>query len=290
MKLSKVKRGEKMKGPLCIDFEALWQEGMHDWHGKMPERMTDDGLEEAFWSQSMAKKQPMQTDAHAVPIFNAMKTHIDASDSVLEIGPGWGNYTFPLQEHAKSVTCVDSSDSVLQYLKQFTREHVTFRHGKFEKLALDKHDIVLGVNCFYRMYYMNATLRKMNALANKKAIIGMTTGPIQPHYTILHEKYGYDVKFPRRDYIEIVNMLYQLGIYADCQILKLERKHTYTNTEQLVKANMKKLMDASVTQRQVEEALAPFITYENGQYIYTYPFHAAIISWTPVTSQLEGVR
>lgn len=44
------------KGPLAINFEALWQEGMKDWHGHMPERMLNDQLEEQFWAQSVARK------------------------------------------------------------------------------------------------------------------------------------------------------------------------------------------------------------------------------------------
>lgn len=45
------------KGPLAINYEALWQEGMKDWHGNMPERMVNDQLEEQFWAQSVARKK-----------------------------------------------------------------------------------------------------------------------------------------------------------------------------------------------------------------------------------------
>lgn len=44
------------KGPLAINYEALWQEGMKDWQGQMPERMVNDRLEEQFWAQSIARK------------------------------------------------------------------------------------------------------------------------------------------------------------------------------------------------------------------------------------------
>ncbi|MDN4493948.1 hypothetical protein [Ureibacillus aquaedulcis] len=90
-----------MKGPLTINFESFWQEGMHDWHGNIPERMTDDQLEEAFWRQSIAKKIIRQTDAHAKQIFEVIQPYISPDDDVLEIGPGWGNYTFSLQGLAK---------------------------------------------------------------------------------------------------------------------------------------------------------------------------------------------
>lgn len=55
----------KKGSPLRFDFEKLWKEGMLNWHGKMPERMIDDELEEAFWAQSMRKKTYKQTDNYA---------------------------------------------------------------------------------------------------------------------------------------------------------------------------------------------------------------------------------
>ncbi len=269
-----------MKGPLNINFEALWQEGMHDWHGQMPVRMVDDALEEAFWAASMSKKKPRQTDHYAEKIVEVIKQHIDSTDTVLEIGPGWGNYTFPLEQYAASVTCVDSSESVLAYLKTHTN-NTQFVHAKFEEANLEQHDVVIGVNCFYRMYYMNQTLLKMNRLARKRAIIGMTTGPIQPHYNVLHDKYGYAIKFPRRDYIEILNMLYQLHIFADCQMIPLVREYRYDSKEGLLAAQSKKIIDTSYDLAHVEEALEPFITIEGKEYVYRHTFYAAVISWTP---------
>ncbi|WP_332649841.1 class I SAM-dependent methyltransferase [Lysinibacillus sp. 54212] len=273
-----------MKGPLVIDFEKKWQEGMLDWSGNMPERMVDDSLEEAFWSQSMKKKKYKQTDAYAKTIYESMRRHIPKGASIIEIGPGWGNYTFPLYADADSLTLVDGSQSVLAYLKQYFKEQdpIQFVLGKWEEVDLKPHDVIVGVNCFYRMYEMNQTLLKMNALAKKRAIIGMTTGPIQPHYEVLDKKYGYDIKYPRRDYIEIINMLYQLGIYGDCEMIKLERTYRYETMEELLHVQSKKILSDTYDLAHVEESLQPFIAYHDGQYEYRHTFYAAIISWEPV--------
>lgn len=56
------------KGPLAINFEALWQEGMKDWQGHMPERMVNDQLEEQFWAQSVARKN-MGKRIHMLLVF-----------------------------------------------------------------------------------------------------------------------------------------------------------------------------------------------------------------------------
>ena len=270
--------------PLQIDFEAFWKEGMLDWHGNMPERMVDDKLEEAFWAQSMKKKEYRQTDDYAKKIYEKIKPHIPQEASCIEIGPGWGNYTFQLSEDVNRLTLVDGSESVLTYLKQYYEndEATQFICSKWEDVQLESHDVVIGVNCFYRMYEMKAALKKMNALAKKRAIIGLTTGPIQPHYITLDEQFGYDIKYPRRDYIAIVNMLYQLGIYADCEMLKLERVYRYDTLEQLYEAQSKKILTPQFNRVHVEASLEPFITEADGQYLYRHPFYAAIISWEPV--------
>ncbi|MBM7587619.1 hypothetical protein JOC86_004193 [Bacillus pakistanensis] len=276
-----------IKGPpLQIDFEKLWKEGMLDWHGKMPERMVDDELEEAFWAQSMKKKIDKETDDYAKEIYEKVKEHIPQHSSCIEIGPGWGNYTFPLSEDVKRLTLVDGSECVLAYLKQYfdSDASVQFVHSKWEEAQIEQHDVVIGVNCFYRMYEMNAALKKMNRLAKKRAIIGLTTGPIQPHYVILDERFGYDIKYPRRDYMMIVNMLYQLGIYADCELLKLERIYRYETLEQLYEAQSKKILSPEFDMAHVKASLKHFIVMEDGQYVYRHPFYAAIISWDPVKS------
>ncbi len=274
------------KGPLAIDYEALWQEGMKDWQGQMPERMVNDQLEEQFWAQSISRKKAGQTDPYAAKIFQEIKKSIQPEQSVLEIGPGWGNYTFPLADHVQKLTCVDSSASILTYLENCMedRQRVSYLHAKWENLAEDEveaHDIVIGVNCFYRMYDIKSALYHMNRLAKKRAIIGMTTGPIQPHYEILYEKYGYDIKFPRRDYIEFLNLLYEMDIYAECKIIPLERVYEYDSYEQLVTTQSKKILNDTFNRAHVEESLLPFIEEKNGRYYYRHDFHAALVSWEP---------
>lgn len=259
---------------------------MKDWHGQMPERMVDDQLEEQFWAQSITRKKTGQTDPYAAKIFQEIKKSIQQEDSVLEIGPGWGNYTFPLAENVRQLTCVDSSDSILSYLQNCMQEHqhVSYIHAKWESLAENEvaaHDIVIGVNCFYRMYEIKSALYQMNRLAKKRAIIGMTTGPIQPHYEILYKKYGYDIKFPRRDYIEFLNLLYEMDIYADCKIIPLERVYDYESYEQLVTTQSKKILNTTFDRAHVEESLKPFIEEKNGRYYYRHDFHAALVSWEP---------
>ncbi|TWI59007.1 class I SAM-dependent methyltransferase [Halalkalibacter nanhaiisediminis] len=270
-----------------MSYEEKWQEGMKDLEGKLPQRMVNDECEEDFWKRLITERKHKDVpDPYAKEIFKEISSLFSSEDHVLEIGPGWGNYTFPLAERTKQLTVVDSSLAVLEYLKDATKtrklDNVEFLHEKWEEVKLEKnYDVVFGINCFYRMYEIKKALSLINQHANRLAVLGMTTGPIQPHYTKLHEHYGYDIKFPRRDYIDLLNLLYELGIYAECKIIPLKRTYQFSSYEELISKNASKILTATYKESDVEEALRDFVRFENGIYLYDHHYFGAIILWKP---------
>ncbi|WP_203364073.1 class I SAM-dependent methyltransferase [Bacillus sp. REN10] len=270
-----------------INFIELWQEGMKNWDGVLPERMIDDQLEESFWQQLIEKKTAeANEDPYAKKIQGFLETLILPEDKVLEIGPGWGNYTFFLADKANHVTCVDSSASVLTFLQHASKrkklDNMQFIEGKWEEHTVsDQYDVVFGMNCFYRMYNIDKTIRNIQESTKRLAIIGMTSGPIQPHYLDLEKEYGYKIKYPRRDYIHLQNILYEMGIYANCKIIPLERTYQFHSFEELITKNKAKILSEYVDDRHLEKALEKYVTSANGTYQYKHDFQAALLYWEP---------
>lgn len=83
-----------------INFEKVWQEGIKDWKGNMPKQMVDDKCEEAFWEEYINKKAvesvESSLDDYTIPFYQELSSYFSSEDTILEIGPGWGNYTFSL--------------------------------------------------------------------------------------------------------------------------------------------------------------------------------------------------
>lgn len=205
---------------------------------------------------------------------------------MLEIGPGWGNYTFAVAEKASTLTCVDSSRSVLDFLQEETKRkglhNTRFIYAKWEEFVpREQFDVVFGINCYYRMQEIDQALINMNNAAKRWAIIGMTSGPEKPHLLEIHRQLGCKIKFQRRDYIYLTNMLYELGIDTNCKILELERTYRYDNKEQLVKDNLNAIMDTQYDRRAAEEILFQFVTEQDGGFLYTHKFKAALLYWKP---------
>lgn len=271
------------------DHIELWQESMKDHNGVVPERLRNDQAEEAFWSSMVEKKISHKPDPYALIIQQELVSLLKNDDHVLEIGPGWGNYTFAIADKVQKLTCIDSSRSIVEFLASRAAandvNNMELVCDKWEsEQESEQYDVVFGFNCFYRMHDIGNALLKMNKSANRLAIAGMTTGPEKPHYMKLHQM-GYNINLRRRDYIHILNILHQLGIMASCQLVKLQSTKTYSSYEQLIKDNTTKILDSHYNEQEVKRIINKYVVEKEGAYEYTYPFHAALMYWSPVTMQ-----
>lgn len=281
-------RGKKMKDRTnnSYDYIQLWKESMTDHNGNIPKRLKDDEAEEEFWSSMVERKIRSSQDPYAEIVQQELLPLLNRDDHVLEIGPGWGNYTFAIANKVQKLTCIDSSKSILQFLdseiSSKNLHHIELIHGKFENEKVkDKYDVVFGFNCYYRMYDIGQILLKMNESADRLAIVGMTTGPEKPHYMELH-KLGYHINLRRRDYIHILNVLHQLDILANCKIVQLQSRKSYSSYEELVRDNITKILDKDFNRYEVEAVINKYVSEKDGTYEYVYPFHAALVYWNPV--------
>lgn len=268
------------------DYIELWKESMVDHKGNIPKRLKDDQAEEAFWSSMLEKKKRHKQDPYAQSVLQELLPLLNSDDHVLEIGPGWGNYTFTIAEQVQKLTCLDSSKSIVQFLEERAAAkgvcNMQLIHKRWEnEKARETYDVVFGFNCYYRMYDIGKALLKMNEAAKRLVIAGMTTGPEKPHYMELQQM-GYTINLRRRDYIHILNVLYQLGIVANCKIVKLQSKKSYSSYEELLRDNTTKILDTHYNGREVESVINKYVVEKDGTYEYVYPFHAALMYWNPV--------
>lgn len=268
------------------DRVKKWQEGLKEWDGSISERMINDRAEDEFWQQYLEK---MSFNSVNDPVVKQLQQELLAflnpNDSVMEIGPGWGNYTFSIADYVKELTCMDCSPSIIRYLQTQSdaRSNLKFIEGKWEYERLtDSYDAVVGINCFYRMHNIVDGLLNMNDSANRLAVIGMSTGPEKPHYVELHRKLGYEIKWRRKEYIDLLNILYELGIYADCKLVPITKTVTYETYEDLIKKNSTKVLSKDIDKLETEKIILQHVKKINGRYEYTYQYHMAFIYWKPI--------
>ncbi|WP_051986427.1 class I SAM-dependent methyltransferase [Clostridium amazonitimonense] len=267
-----------------LDFNKLWLEGMKDGEGQLSERMKKDEEEEKFWRDFFNKnRKGALGDKEIAPLRERLVGLLNKDYNVLEIGPGWGNYSYAIAEKVKKLTCIDISKAVINFVGTEGEKrnifNMEFIHSKFEDFhAKDSYDVVLGVNCFYRMKDMKSVIQKMTSYGKKLRIIGMTSGPDRQHYLELHEKFGYEIDSPRRDYIHIYNILYEMGLFPNVEVVDLKRDFVYESHEELIKDNVKKIL-GKYDLKEVEKSILKRVKINDGKYVYAHEFKGILIYW-----------
>ncbi|MBU5483932.1 class I SAM-dependent methyltransferase [Clostridium sp. MSJ-11] len=265
------------------DFNKLWYEGMKDEEGNLPSRAKEDSIEKSFWKDFIGRRKNYEEDKFIFPLKEEILKLINKEDSVLEIGPGWGNYTFDIARRVEEISCIDISKDILEYIKKGCIEkelpQIKGIEGKFEDYNFqEKYDVVFGVNCYYRMRDIKEVIKKINNLSKRISIIGFTSGPDKPHYLELNNKFRYKINSPRRDYIHIYNLLYSLNIYGNIKIVDLKKDYVYDSYDEALKDNTSKIL-SKYDVEEVKEVLDKYLVYENDKVIYTHNFKGVLIYW-----------
>lgn len=276
-----------------VDYNALWTESLLLEDGNYPERIKNDQVEKEFWKTFIAKKPNYQQDATARIVMKEVEKILSDYDleNLLEIGPGWGNYTVDLSQHCKQLTCLDISEDILTYIQKIAEKMrlnpIKTINSKIEDVQMTQaYDGVFGYNCFYRIKDLRACLKKINNLSRKISMVGMGMGEIPPYYKEMQEQLGLQVKDGKKDYIHFVNILYSMGIDANVKIIPLQKEIIYPTWEEVLQKETTRLLNQpqalETNEKSLREILEKYFKQdEEGKIKYTYTFRGALIYWTP---------
>ena len=275
------------------DYDRLWAEALKKEDGTYSERICSDEVEQAFWKTYIQKKQAYKQDETAKVVMSHVKRIIDdyTLESILEVGPGWGNYTLDLADLCKTLTCLDISQDILDYIQRVSKEkgkyNIQTLFSKLEDADLtQKYDLVFGYNCFYRMTELKNCFEKMNAASNKLCMIGMGMGMMPPYYKEMAKVFSTPLIHGKKDYIHFVNLLYSMGIDANVKIIPLEKELIYDSWEQVLKEETPRLEKREYLldkhQEEIRDILQRyFIEKEDGKIYGKLEFRGALVYWEP---------
>ena len=266
-------------------FNALWRN-----HVESSEqlRMRDDQAEREFWRKFMARKTgyaPTPSSIQVVERFLLPQIRILGIETVLEWGPGWGNYTIPLAQNCRRVDCVDISPDVLAFLEKIGREqgcqNIHTIQSKWEDYrSEERYDLVFGYNCFYRQVDLAECLLRMNRAAKKLCVAGMSSG-LAPIWVRELAQAGMPRSWEWKDYPYFAGVLYQMGIFANVTVFPYKHEYVYGDMETMLREECGRW--AEEHREQAEKILRRHFTQaEDGTWHGTAQYHSGLVWWAPV--------
>ena len=207
-------------------------------------RNFDDAIEYEFWKKTaptFTEKNNLNDDTSLIA--DSILSFVDRGASVLEIGPGSGNFTVLLAQKAGRVFGIDFSEAMLRELRTRAENlhigNIRSVCGKWEDYPLyERFDYIVSVNSLYRVQDIRGAIHKMNTYSSKGIIIVRTIQ--RPFFYDLYKKAGAEAK-ERIDYQLLPQFFYEQGMHADIKFLRYKKKCMFDSMESIMREMQKDL-------------------------------------------------
>ena len=224
-----------------IDYNELWKLSARSRHTARDRDKIHgdlwDGLADHY--DRSVKKNPQNT------VRDLMQLDLNPDYTVLDIGAGNGRLSVPVAQEVKWITAVEPSSLMIRYLEKNMDgsglENFNCINSSWEDAPVPDdtgtYDVVLSAFAL-DFFDLEKALEKMDAAASEKVYIFWFAG--RKHDDGLADYIrragdGNPEKNPGLpDYIYVLNILHDMGIYADLSIEEYEWHYPYNNIEEAV--------------------------------------------------------
>ncbi|MHA1683858.1 MAG: class I SAM-dependent methyltransferase [Promethearchaeota archaeon] len=268
-----------------MDWSARWKEAYRSSSlGKVKagRNLVDFWNERAGWFNRVTRGDLVESKL----LFD--KFAIGRDVTVIDIGAGTGRFTIPLAKNVKSVTAIEPSPGMKKYLMEnIESEHlsnVTVIEKKWEDIKLhvdlEPHDVVIAPYSL-AVEDMGRALAKIHEATLKHACVFTWIQRTFWDYDMLWPLVKGESFEPAPDYIYIVNILHDMGIYADVQLFFREKEKIFKDMEEIL-SDLKDCLyiDDDSKDNLLNEYIQKETREEDGKIIHSGISKRVMISWS----------
>lgn len=215
------------------------------------------------------------------------KIKVNPEYSVLDIGCGNGAVTIPIAKKVKSVTAMDLSSEMIGFLmKNASKEglsnincvHCTWEESKID--VLGKFDVVIASRSLGGVSDIKKELKRTDKVAKKYVYITLWGVNARGFEKDVNNVIGREF-YPHPDYLYVINILHQMGIYANVEMLDCKKRPCYANMDEVL--NLVKWRINDLTEEE-EDILRMYLSKEmvidkNGMLQYPHDKSDWVLIW-----------
>jgi SAM-dependent methyltransferase len=219
-----------------------------------------------YWARRAEgfRKFVQESSEMADPYLDCLLRHVRAGDTVLDIGAGTGRHALPLAAHTRQVTALDPSAAMLGFLREDVASkgltNIDVVEGTWPNAAerIPQVDVVTSAHVLYPIEDVAAFLRALDAKASRYCFLNLMVR--QPWFDSIElwEAVHGEPRVPQPTYIDAVNVLHQLGCYANIEVFWVEQRRGFDSLEDAFErfAESVAVGDDPEQRRRLNEALA----------------------------------
>ena len=160
------------------------------------------------------------------PFYLKLHAVVTSETTVLDVGAGTGRFALALAPQAKQVIAVEPNESMLSYLENDACEqgisNISYSHTKWEDTPDDvRADITICSHVVYPIRDIVPFLAKLNTSAQRACYVYVRVTPIDTLTAPIWWHFHGDDRHMSPGAIHLLDVLYEMGIYADVEIARL---------------------------------------------------------------------
>jgi len=190
---------------------------------------------------------------------------------VLDVGAGSGRFALALAPLAKQIIAVEPNAAMLDYLRRDAQSlnltNISYSQNTWQEAPADlQADIVICSHVLYPIRDIVLFLAKLQHAARQACYIYMRATPIDALTAPLWKHFhGDDRRYPP-GYIHALDILYEMGIYANVEVVSLPASLRYPSLDVAVEELAEQLIlpDDDKTRDELRALLTGWLVERDG--------------------------
>lgn len=176
-----------------------------------------------------------ETVAHD-PFYLKLRSVVTPQTSVLDVGAGTGRFTLALAPYVQYITAIEPNAAMLHYLQHDAEEshfaNITSIPQTWQDAPSDiRTDIVLCSHVLYPIRDIESFVLKLRAATQQACYIYMRALHFDANTNFLWQHFHGDKRHLPPGYIHALDVLYELDIYADVEVVKMQGALRYQSLD-----------------------------------------------------------
>ncbi len=205
------------------------------------------------------------------PLYLRLRDVVASQTSVLDVGAGTGRFTLALAPQAKHVIAVEPNAAMLGYLRQDASErgltNISYVQTTWQDAPNDlQADIVICSHVLYPIREIVPFLAKLQGATRQACYLYLRATHIDAVTAHLWRHFHGDERRLPPGYIHALDVLYEMGIYANVEVVATPPSLRYPSLDVAVVELLEQLLlpDDEQTRAQLRGLLAGWLVERDG--------------------------